>query len=183
MGGAGTRLGRRNGYVPRERLLLGWLDASAHGRLFLVVLRSSLSALWSTIVPATISEVERDIVYPLGLLATLLVVRRRTVPQLLGGTLAGIVLICVYSLGTRLLPEHLGSFDPLAAYRLAAPLGYWNALGIFAAIGALLAPGFAVHARTFVLRMVAPGTLSSSCPLCTSRSPAGLGLRSASACW
>ena len=145
--------------VLSERLSLGRLEASALGCLALFVGWVALSALWSTSVPATVSEVERDIVYPLGLLAALFAVKRRAVPQLLGGTLAGIVLICVYSLGTRLLPERLGSFDPLAGYRLAAPLGYWNALGIFSALGALLALGFAVHARNAVLRMAAAGSL------------------------
>jgi len=145
--------------VLSERLSLGRLEASALGCLALFVGWVALSTLWSTSVPATVAEIERDIVYPLGLLAALFAVKQRVVPQLLGGTLAGIVLICAYSLGTRLLPERLGSYDPLAAYRLAAPFGYWNALGIFSAIGALLALGFAVHARTTVLRMAAAGTL------------------------
>ena len=145
--------------VLSGRLSLGRLDAAALGCLALFVGWVALSTLWSTNVPATVSEVERDIIYPLGLLAALFAVRRRAVRQLLGGTLAGIVVICLYSLGTRLLPERLGSFDPLAAYRLAAPLGYWNALGIFSAIGALLALGFAVHARNTALRMAAAGTL------------------------
>lgn len=145
--------------VLNERLSLGTFEASALGCLVLFVGWVALSARWSASVPATVSEVERDIIYPLGLLAALFAVKQRRVPQLLGGTLAGIALICAYSLGTRLLPERLGSFDPLAAYRLAAPLGYWNALGIFSVIGAILALGFAVHARNTVLRMAAAGSL------------------------
>src|SRR5207302_8786110 len=37
-------------------------------------------------------------------------------------------------------------------YRLAQPIGYWNGLAIFTAIGALLALGFAARARTIGAR-------------------------------
>ena len=60
---------------------------------------------------------------------------------------------------TRLFPERLGVFDPVAAYRLEEPLTYWNALGIFAAMGAILALGFAARAQTLVVRVLAAATL------------------------
>jgi len=49
----------------------------------------------------------------------------------------------VYSLSTRLVPDHFGSYDPNAGYRLSAPVGYWNSLGVFTVIGILLALGLA----------------------------------------
>jgi O-Antigen ligase len=119
------------------------------------------SLAWSG-TPDTVLEVERALVYVAGMLAVLLVVRRRTVPNLLGGVLAAIVLASGYGLATRLLPDRLGVFDPTAVSRLAEPLGYWNALGIFAAMGALLAVGFAANARTLPVRALAaaaPGVL------------------------
>jgi O-Antigen ligase/Tetratricopeptide repeat len=119
----------------------------------------ALSAVWSQSLPATILQVERDVVYPLGLLAALLVVAGGGVRGLLGGTLAGIVVICAYALGTRLLPERIGTFDPLAGYRLSVPLGYWNALGAFAALGVILALVVAAHARLLVSRIVAASSL------------------------
>ena len=42
---------------------------------------------------------------------------------------------------TRLFPERLGTTDLTAGYRLEAPLGYWNALGIFTVMGILLGAG------------------------------------------
>ena len=70
------------------------------------------------------------------------------VPLLLAATLVAIFLASGYGLLTRLFPERLGVFDPVAAYRLEEPLTYWNALGLFAAMGALLALGFAARAET-----------------------------------
>jgi O-antigen ligase len=84
-----------------------------------------------------------------------LLVRASTVSAALGGTLAGIVLACGYGLATRLFPDRLGVFDPIAQYRLSEPVGYWNALGIFAAMGALLALGFAARGRSIGARALA----------------------------
>ena len=45
-------------------------------------------------------------------------------------------------------------FDPVAGYRLTEPVGYWNGMGILAAMGVLLALGFAARARTISARAV-----------------------------
>jgi O-Antigen ligase/Tetratricopeptide repeat len=145
--------------VLRERLSFGEFESYMLVSIGLFVVWVALSSLWSASVPATVSEVERDIVYPLGLLAALTVVGKGRATQLLAGTSVGIVLVCTYSLATRLLPERLGVVDQLAGNRLAAPFGYWNALGLFAAIGALLALGFAAHSRSTALRMGASASL------------------------
>ena len=50
-------------------------------------------------------------------------------------------------------------FDPVAAYRLEEPLTYWNALGVFAAMGALLALGFAARSQSVVARALPAATL------------------------
>jgi len=91
--------------------------------------------------------------------AILLVLRREGVPLLVAATLAAIFLASGYGLLTRLFPERLGSFDPVAAYRLEEPLTYWNAAGVFAAMGALLALGFAARAETVAARAMASATL------------------------
>ena len=88
-------------------------------------------------------EGQRALLYVAVLAALVLLVRRSTVPLVLAATLVAIFLASGYGLLTRLFPERLGVFDPVAAYRLEEPLTYWNALGIFAAMGALLALGFA----------------------------------------
>ena len=138
---------------------LGTAELVAVGLLGLFVGWVALSAVWSRSLPATILEVERDLIYPLALLAALLVLNRGGVRFLLGGTLLGIAAVCSYALATRLLPERVGTFDAIAGYRLSAPVGYWNGLGAFAAIGVVLALGFAAHGRLVVGRMLAAASL------------------------
>ena len=54
-----------------------------------------------------------------------------------------------YGLATRLFPDRFERFDdPFNTYRLAEPLGYWNALGLLATVGVLLASRtLSAHAR------------------------------------
>jgi tetratricopeptide (TPR) repeat protein len=118
-----------------------------------------LALLWTEDTAATVLEGQRVLLYA-GALATLvLLVRRATVPLVLAAALAGVVLASGYGLLTRVFPERLGVYDSTAAYRLEEPLTYWNALGIFAAMGALLALGFAARAQSIAARAAAAGTL------------------------
>lgn len=116
------------------------------GGLVLFLGWSALSLLWSRSVTLTMLDVQKLLVYVGIVPAALLVVTRRSVPQLLAGVLSGVTLVSAYALATRLFPERLGSFDPLSGYRLTTPLGYWNALGIFSGLGVVLALGFAARA-------------------------------------
>lgn len=138
---------------------LGGREAAAVGALLLFVGWIALSTMWSQSIPGTVLEVERALVYVAGLLAVLLVASRRSVPNLLAGVALGSIGISCYSLATRLFPESLGAFDPIAGYRLSQPVGYWNALGIFAGMGALLSLGFAARARTLLARALAAAAL------------------------
>jgi hypothetical protein len=167
------------GYFPREwswgALALFWVAALALlvgspaqpsglelallGAVAAFVVWVAFSIAWSPAPAGTVSEVERDLLYVGGVLALILTVRRRSAPLLLVATLCAITGVCVYSLLTRLFPEQLGTYNPIALYRLSTPLGYWNALGIFAVIGALLALGFAAHARAAAGRALAGGAL------------------------
>ena len=71
---------------------------------------------------------------------------REAAAALLGGVVAGAVLVSLYALGTRLFPGHVGgAYDPSSGYQLAEPIGYWNALGLLTALAILLALGFAAH--------------------------------------
>jgi O-antigen ligase len=114
-----------------------------------------LSTAWSIDAVETVHEAQRMLAYVAVAAALVLAVRVRAVPTLLGGVLAGITLPSLYGLGTRLFPDRLGAFDPIAGYRLSEPLGYWNGLGIFAAMGVLLALGLAARARSLVARGIA----------------------------
>jgi hypothetical protein len=118
-----------------------------------------LALVWSGDRAATVLEGFRVIFYLAVFAGLVAVVRRATVPVLLTATLVAIFLASAYGLVTRLFPERLGVFDPVAAYRLEEPLTYWNALGVFAMIGALLALGFATRAQTVLARALAAATM------------------------
>jgi O-Antigen ligase len=108
----------------------------------------ALSATWSISSAASVREVERMLVYVALALAVALVLRRGDGPAVLAGIVMGVGLICTYALGTRLLPDRLHTYDAtINSYRLAAPLGYWNSLGLLSSMGVLLAVGFVAHAR------------------------------------
>jgi hypothetical protein len=118
----------------------------------------ALSTLWSLNPSQSVLEVERNLVYVAGALVLTLVARERYA-ALLAGCLGGITIICAYSLLTRLLPDRLAVFDPVAGYRLSTPVGYWNALGLFAAFGSLLAFGFVHNSATQRARNAAGAAL------------------------
>jgi len=118
-----------------------------------------LALLWTDNTAATVLEGQRVLLYLGALAALVLLVRRPTVPLVLAATLVAVFLASGYGLATRLFPERLGVFDPVAAYRLEEPLTYWNALGVLAAMGAILALGFTARAQSVVNRAVAAATL------------------------
>jgi hypothetical protein len=117
-----------------------------------------LSALWSESPWRAPLESQRAVLFAAGIAAVLAWSRRSSVPAITWGVLAGIAVPTGYALATRLFPERLGTFDPVAGYRLAGTLGYWNALGIFAAMGILLAVGRAA-AAAHPLERAAAGAL------------------------
>jgi O-antigen ligase len=115
----------------------------------------ALSAVWSISTSASVRELERMLAYVAVALAVAFVLRRGDGPAVVGGALLGIALVCSYGLATRLLPDRLHSYDDtINSYRLAQPLGYWNALGILATMGIVVALGVVAHARR---RSVAAG--------------------------
>jgi O-antigen ligase len=136
----------------RSAFEIGVAELVFFGTLVLFALWIWLGTTWSESAPRSFLEGERVLVYVAAAAVALLLIRRRTVPQLLGGVLFAIVVISGYGLATRLFPNRIGSFDPAAVYRLEGPIGYWNALGIFAVMGALLALGFAARGRTAITR-------------------------------
>jgi O-antigen ligase len=98
----------------------------------------ALSSLWGSRAQ-TIDETARALVYVIlcGLAVT--AVRRVTAAVLLGGVLTASAALSLYALATRLFPDRIGTFDSVATYRLATPIGYWNALGLLCVIGLLVA--------------------------------------------
>jgi O-Antigen ligase/Tetratricopeptide repeat len=146
--------------VVGRQAALGRRDAALLGILVAITAWTALSAVWADAVQAPVLEIERTLVY-VGLVATLLLTARRgsAGPMLGGAGLAG-VLVSVFALVTRLRPDLFGLYDdPVAHGRLYQPIGYWNALGIFASMTAVLCLGTAMRARTPWLRIVAAGAI------------------------
>jgi hypothetical protein len=118
-----------------------------------------LALLWSDVASATVLEGLRMLLYVSVLAALVLIVRRSTVPILLWASFVAVFFASGYGLLTRLFPERLGVVDPIAGGRLAEPLTYCNALGVFAAMGMLLGFGFAARAHNVTARAAAGATL------------------------
>ena len=119
----------------------GRLDATwVVGAALLCVFTFS-SAVWAGSAGTAIDQGQRAVVYATAAAGALLLLRRRDLERWLAGLVFGATAICFYSLGTRLFADHFGG--PKPDYRLFVPVGYWNALGIFAGAAALLAFGAA----------------------------------------
>src|SRR5215216_2700919 len=140
--------------LVRSKISTTPLELGFLGGLTAFGLWIALSASWSP-SSGSLSEAERMLVYVAGVAAVLVVARGRSYGQLLAGAVIGISLVSAYGLATRLFPERLSTYDPIAVYRLSEPVGYWNALGIFAVIGVLLALGFAARGQAAATRTFA----------------------------
>ena len=120
----------------------------------------ALSILWSSAPAQSVLDVERLLVPVAGTAAVLVLCRRRSVPDVILALGLAATVLCGYGLATRLFPEWLGgTFEPIAGYRLSEPIGYWNGLGILAAIGLVLAAGAAIEATSLWRRVVASTSL------------------------
>jgi O-antigen ligase len=109
-----------------------------------------LSVAWSNDVGASVLDAERVLLY-LSAVAAFLLLDRSQVTRFLFGLLAAVSLVGVWALSLRAFGGP-GSYDVAsvsadATKRLAAPVGYSNALGLLAAIGIVLALGLAVRLR------------------------------------
>lgn len=107
------------------------------------------SVLWAPAAAWPVLEAERGLLYTVAAAALVLVVTRERVTSLLAGVVAGITAVALYALATRLFPGHVGgTYDPSSGYQLAAPIGYWNALGLLLTFGVLLGLGFALRGES-----------------------------------
>ena len=141
--------------VVGSRHELGRLDLAMVGALAALLLWIASSAAWSSDPAQSLLEAQRALVYVTGVAAFLLLGRRHAVPALACAITAAISLEALYALGTRLFPDRLGGYDPIAVYRLSGSIGYWNGLGIFCVLGILLSLGLVLHSRRSVRVAVA----------------------------
>lgn len=138
--------------VFRERIALTRLELATLSGLMLFTAWVGASVAWSSDRSQSVLELQRDLIYVLGVLAALLIVRRRSVALLLGGLLAAAGVIAAYALFTRLFPARGPGLDPIVLNQLSRPIGYPNGLGILCVIGALVALGIAARGQTTASR-------------------------------
>jgi tetratricopeptide (TPR) repeat protein len=133
--------------VALEADVLDWIFL---GALVGLTAWTFLSLLWTSGAPGTVLEGERSLVYLSAALVGVLLLRRSSVTGLLLGVWAAITVVSAYALTTRMFPDRFGVFDPVSGYRLSNPVGYWNAFGILAAMGTLVALGLAARSGPVV---------------------------------
>lgn len=126
-----------------------------------LALWAAISTLWTPGPAAPVLEAERGLVYVAAAAAAMLLVSLRgEAHALLAGIVAGAVLLSLYALATRLFPGRVGgAYDPSSGYQLSEPIGYWNALGLLAAIAILVAVGVAAHIEHVLVRALAAASL------------------------
>ena len=109
---------------------------------------AALSIGWAPLPGRAVDDAERVALYVVVFLVAAAVLRGEAARAAEPGLLAGIALVCCYSLSDRLLPG-LVDLDTSrsAAGRLEQPITYWNAMGLLAALGLVLAVRGAGDAR------------------------------------
>ncbi|MDQ4049264.1 MAG: O-antigen ligase family protein [Actinomycetota bacterium] len=98
-----------------------------------------LSFAWSEADARALLEFDRALLYMLVLvLAGSLLRTQERVRWMVRGIAAGTFVVCSIALVTRVLPEVWPIESNIANERLAYPITYWNALGLLAALGAVM---------------------------------------------
>ncbi|HEX3290320.1 MAG TPA: O-antigen ligase family protein, partial [Gaiella sp.] len=139
--------------VPASAIVVGCVIAS-------LALWTLASLLWSPSAEATFDEFNRLTLYLGTFVLVVLGSRRGSLGRWADGMAAAIAAVAGVALTSRLFPGSfpegdLPTFLPGAVTRLSFPLGYWNGLAIFLALGIPLFLRLALVARTSVVRALA----------------------------
>lgn len=107
------------------------------GMLLAFAALCALSVVWSVQPDESWQDASQMLAYSALFAAAVALARAAPArwSALLGGALLAAMVVCGYALLTKVLPGRLDSSDPYA--RLRAPYGYWNAIGLTAAMGVL----------------------------------------------
>ena len=134
---------------------------------------TAMSIVWSVQPDLSWHDTNRMLAFAgvFGAAAALARMRPERWPAVLGGILLASVVVCGYALLAKALPDHFPEANRYA--RLYEPYGYWNALGLTAAIGAIccmwLGARRAGHALLTALAYPAMGLLLATLMLAYSR--------------
>ncbi len=111
------------------------------GLLLAFTALSALSVVWSVQPDSSWQDADRMLAYSAVFGASVALVRLAPDrwPAILGGLALAAVIVCGYALATKVFP---GTLVPASAQsnlyaRLEEPYGYWNAIGLTAAMGAI----------------------------------------------
>jgi hypothetical protein len=116
--------------------LLAWIPSAA---LALFTAWTVVSAAWSDAPGRALVEGNRALLYALVFALFASVPRRPgDVRWMVRGVAAALLFVGVVALATRLFPDTFAVDLSIAPGRLSYPVTYWNALGVMAAVGALL---------------------------------------------
>jgi hypothetical protein len=149
IGGGGNELGAQTtvellliivcGIAAAIGVTYGRTGHHGRGSLFLFGLLAALCAIsifWSIAPDVTWIEADRTFAYFAVFAAG--VAFGRLAPNgyavLLRGVLGAVAILTLYALASRVWPEQIGGPTEIYA-RIAAPFGYWNAVGVTAALG------------------------------------------------
>jgi hypothetical protein len=146
------------GIGPRARVPVPALACA--GLLVAFALLAGLSTSWSPSAERAFAELDRVLLYIGVLLLPVVFARRGDASRWTDGMAAATVVVALLAVGQRLFPgifpsDHLADVLPNAATRLSYPLGYWNGLAIFVALGLPLLLRAAVSSRMPVIRAAA----------------------------
>jgi tetratricopeptide (TPR) repeat protein len=143
------------------------------GLLLAFAALSALSVVWSVAPDHSWQDSGRLLAYSSLFAAAVALVRvaPERWPAVLGGIALASVVVCAYALLTKIFPGTLAPSDTFA--RLEEPYGYWNALGLTAAMGVIccmwLGARRSGHALVSALAYPAAGLLLLTLVLAYSR--------------
>lgn len=145
------------GSVPRSTPPRGWRVA-AGGLVALAALQLA-SAIWGPSADRALADACRTVGY-LGILALAWTfLGPRSWRASAGGVFVTATAVTAYALLGRLVPELPGAGTEIGSGRLAEPLGYWNALGAWAAMTAAMTLAWSADARGVIVRQASAAML------------------------
>jgi hypothetical protein len=121
-----------------------------------------LSVSWAPNAGSAVAEANRMVLYTVATTLVILGARRDRIDLWLDGLAVGIAVVGAFALASRLFPAVFGTNQalaeiPLGERRLSYPLGYWNALSAFVALGLPLSIRTVLRGRSLVVRAVTAG--------------------------
>jgi hypothetical protein len=138
--------------IVAARVSLSRLDLVLLVGLAAFVCWNALSTLWAPGAELPVQAAELALVYLAGVAAFLLL-GSTSLPF---GVLCAVIPVAAYALATRLVPDHIGTYNPrVGGYLLAGPVGYQNCLGMLCTLASLVALGLVADASRLVVRTAA----------------------------